>query len=144
MDPADLNSPRREVFVRTLGLNVALPFRWQVNVLCASTGWAIQLYLPQERDPSQEGGEHPLAVCRRCMRSEASRQQGQRNHQRKEVIIGVDDVLGANLEYLSCQRSQRELSTRWAKSRHPQKQKWKAPAGQRTYCMFDFNQPLGL
>ena len=44
LDPADLNSPHPECFVRpSLELVVALTFPWQINVSCASTGGAIQL-----------------------------------------------------------------------------------------------------
>ena len=37
---ADLNSPGREPFVRSLGFFVALAVPWQINFSCASTGGA--------------------------------------------------------------------------------------------------------
>ena len=46
-EPADLNFPRRELFVHSLDFAVALSVRWQSEFLCAytGTGRAIQLYL---------------------------------------------------------------------------------------------------
>ena len=43
IDPADLNSSCRELFVRSLGFVVDLSVRWEINVSCASIGGAIQL-----------------------------------------------------------------------------------------------------
>ena len=41
--PTDLDSPRWELFVRSLGFVVDLSVRWEINFLCASIGGAIQL-----------------------------------------------------------------------------------------------------
>ena len=37
IDPADLNSPRQELSVHSLGFVITLLVRWQINFLCAST-----------------------------------------------------------------------------------------------------------
>ena len=44
IDPADLNSPRRELSNGGLGIVVALLVRWQIVFLSAYTGGPIQLY----------------------------------------------------------------------------------------------------
>ena len=41
--PADLDSPRRELFIRGLGFIVALLVRWQINFSSARIGRPIQL-----------------------------------------------------------------------------------------------------
>ena len=38
IDPADLNSPRRELFIRGIGFIVALLVRWQIDFLSARIG----------------------------------------------------------------------------------------------------------
>ena len=44
--PADLDSSRRELSNRGLGIIVALLFRRGIDFSCASTGGPIQLYNP--------------------------------------------------------------------------------------------------
>ena len=44
MYPTDLNSPRQEHSNGGLGIVVVLLVRWEINVVCAYTGKAIQLY----------------------------------------------------------------------------------------------------
>ena len=45
MYQVDLDSPRRELFIRGPGFIVALLVRWQIDFLSARIGRPIQLYL---------------------------------------------------------------------------------------------------
>ena len=48
--PVDLDSPRRELFIRGLGFIVALLVRWQIVFLSARIGRPIQLYPNRRKD----------------------------------------------------------------------------------------------
>ena len=44
LNPADIDSLRRELYVCSLGFVVAIAVPWQIMCVCVSTGGAIQLY----------------------------------------------------------------------------------------------------